>query len=810
MKHSIVFLVIFTLLTNCENENNGSSTLLDFIPENSLVIVKSKSIENLATAINSNTLLSEALNYKSLKALNEQLQILKHLKTNNEFLICFTKNTKKDLDFTFITKVREGLFDIDSIPNLISESFQSKKLSITKTTVDDLVLFNTIKDSVFIASNALSIIETISSKKAMDSELKTLFKTSSKEKSLSLILNLKEQQIKPLFFNEEALNKMPFSNYLMIDIDIAQNNIVFNGITKATDSMHSLINVFKNTTPQENKMSSITPIDANYMLSYSYNNFNTLNQNIQKLGVRDTLISSPILNNSIEVGVIQIDNQQAIVLHSIDASLTQENLESPELIESFRDINIYPFQNAKVFKHVLYPLLNYETASFYAVVDDFFVFSDKVDFLKVIISNYLNKTTLSESTYYKNLMLDMSDASSIFIFNNADNLNSNLNGNFNEALNLKIDSYKASALQFIYDTDFAHVNGVLKTYKSRGLTNSVSEDINISLDAELLSAPQIISNHTNNQKDIVVQDVNNNLYLISNQGKIFWKKQLEGKVLGQIEQIDIYKNGRLQLVFATQHRVYVLDRNGNNVSPFPLKFNDNITQPLSVFDYDNNKNYRLLVTQGKSLLMYDKAGKSVKGFNYKKETPDITSQPKHFRIGNKDYIVFSQGKSMKILDRVGNSRVKSKENISFSNNGIFLYNNRFTTTTSKGDLIQIDQNGKSFSTNLNLDEKHFITCTSKTLVTLSENHLTIKSNSIDLDYGDYTAPEIFYINNKIYVTTTDLQAKKIYIFDSLGKPIANFPIYGNSAIALGNIDKDQNIEVVTKGDDKSIIIYKIN
>jgi hypothetical protein len=172
--------------------------------------------------------------------------------------------------------------------------------------------------------------------------------------------------------------------------------------------------------------------------------------------------------------------------------------------------------------------------------------------------------------------------------------------------------------------------------------------------------------------------------------------------------------------------------------------------------------------------------------------------------------VFSQGKSMKILDRVGNSRVKSKENISFSNNGIFLYNNRFTTTTSKGDLIQIDQNGKSFSTNLNLDEKHFITCTSKTLVTLSENHLTIKSNSIDLDYGDYTAPEIFYINNKIYVTTTDLQAKKIYIFDSLGKPIANFPIYGNSAIALGNIDKDQNLEVVTKGDDKSIIIYKIN
>ena len=96
------------------------------------------------------------------------------------------------------------------------------------------------------------------------------------------------------------------------------------------------------------------------------------------------------------------------------------------------------------------------------------------------------------------------------------------------------------------------------------------------------------------------------------------------------------------------------------------------------------------------------------------------------------------------------------------------------------------------------------------MVTLTENKLNIKSRSVELDYGDYTAPQIFYINDKIYVTTTDLQAKKIYLFDSLGKPIANFPIYGNSAIALGNIDKDNNLEVITKGDDQSIIVYEIN
>jgi hypothetical protein len=444
------------------------------------------------------------------------------------------------------------------------------------------------------------------------------------------------------------------------------------------------------------------------------------------------------------------------------------------------------------------------------VLDDFFVFSDSMDFLKSIISNYQNKTTLSESSYFKNMMTDLSDASSIFIYNNASSLNSTLNSNFSELLSLKLDAYNASAIQFIYDTDYAHVNAAFKTFKSRGTANSVSDEFDISFESTLLSEPQIVSNHTNNQKDIIVQDINNNLYLISNQGKVFWKKQLEGKVLGLIEQMDIYKNGRLQLVFATPHRVYVLDRNGKDVTPFPLRFNDEITQPLSLFDYDNNKNYRLLVTQGSSLLMYDQNGKSVNGFNFNKDSNKISSQPKHFRIGKKDFIVFSQGNTLKILDRTGKPRINVKNQIQFSKNGIYLYNNNFITTTDKGNLVQVNQNGQLSSLNLNLNSNHFITSTSKTLVTLSENRLKIRSNTVELDFGDYTAPQIFYINDKIYVTTTDLQAKKIYLFDSLGKPIANFPIYGNSAIALGNIDKDNNLEVITKGDDNSIIVYEIN
>ena len=37
-----------------------------------------------------------------------------------------------------------------------------------------------------------------------------------------------------------------------------------------------------------------------------------------------------------------------------------------------------------------------------------------------------------------------------------------------------------------------------------------------------MNAPQFVKNHITKQKEIVVQDINNNLYLISNKGKIIW------------------------------------------------------------------------------------------------------------------------------------------------------------------------------------------------------------------------------------------------------------------------------------------------
>ncbi|WCO01035.1 ribonuclease HII [Psychroserpens ponticola] len=808
---NIWLLIVFCILTlGCRSDKKTASDIFSYIPENSSIIIKTNSLESLKSAVNNNTLINELLNYPQIQDLNKKLKPITFLKPESECFITLSKDQNDSLEISFITNYKSSVFEIDSIPNLTSETFTSKNKSISKLEINNSIFYTSITDSILFISNRLKLVEASFNQKELDLETQNLLNVLNKNKSVSVLINLKHNTFKPLNFKDSKLNASQISNYLFLEGDISQNDIHLNGITKATDSTKSLINIFKNTIPQENKIARVIPFDSDYFLSFTFSDIKIFEEQLSKFNSADSLTQDlHLFETIIEAGFFEKDNKRAIILQSIDATTTLENL-TQNSNSTYRSIAIYNWDNAQLTSKLFSPLIPETTISYYANIEDFFILTEDIDFLETIIANVQNNTTLAETDRFKDMMLNLSDESSLFVYANEKDLNTIMDLNFNADKNLNLKAYKTSAIQYIYDTDFAHVNALFKTNKSRVRNNAIIEDINITIDASLLNEPQLVNNHTNNQKDIAVQDINNNLYLISNQGKIYWKKQLDGKILGKIEQIDMYKNGRLQLAFATSSKLYVLDRNGKDASPFPLQFNDKITQPLSVFDYDKKRNYRLMVTQGKNILMYDQRGKIVSGFTYKAAKNNIKTQPKHFRVSRKDYIVFADGNTMEVLDRVGKRRVRVKENIDYSDNEIFLYKNNFTTSNSSGELLEVNQKGNVTHKNLNLSEKHSITTTSKTLVTLSDNKLTIKTKTINLDFGDYTAPKIFYINDKIYVTVTDLQAKKVYVFDSQAKPINNFPIYGNSSIEMDDIDNDKSIEVIVKGDDNSIIIYEIN
>lgn len=803
--------LLYLFIYSCTNKNTNHTKLFHFIPEHTSVILKVSSVERLNNSIDNSHFLESISKIKSYEDLKLKLESLQLIKPESNLFITFNKDDQDSLQYAFITKYSTQLFVRDSLKNYMEEVLTYNKKSMIKSTFNNHVFYSAVIDSTFFASSSKELVERAFNFKNTNTDLEKIFNTTSDDKTTSLIIKSDENPFITSFFPENKLPFKTFSEYIAVDVDIDKDELIVNGITQANDSL-SFINVFKQTIAQENQLQQITPMNADGFLSFTFKNYENFRSNLVKFNKVDTLKNStPLFDNIIEVGIIYNADKRAIVLNSLDANSTEDALISEQTtIETFRQVDIYSFSNPDLFKRSFSPLITFKDATKYCILDHFFVFGNDLEMLQNIISNYQNKTTLDEQSYFNDIEEQLSNASSLLVVYNPSLLKAVLKENFNDTASLPLDNYKVSALQFIYDSNFAHVNGIIKKSRIKAVLNSISEEFNIKLENDLLNTPQFVTNHLNKQKDIVVQDIKNNLYLISNSGKIRWKKQLDGPVLGTIEQIDIYKNGRLQLAFATPHSVYLIDRNGNNVSPYPGKFKDAITQPLSVFDYDKNKNYRLLVTQGKNLLMYDRNLKPVNGFIFKSANNTLINQPQHFRIGNKDYIVFNTENTMYLLDRTGKTRVSPKTSTSFSNESIFLYKNKFTTTSPSGHLITIDSKGNSVSQNLNLSQQHHLETSNKTLVTLSENKLVIKGNAYELDYGIYSKPKLFYLQDKIYVTVTDLQTQKIYLFDSNAQLLPNFPVYGNSAISLDNIDSDRDLEFVTKGDRNAVILYQIN
>mgnify|MGYP007000208671 CR=1 len=95
--------------------------------------------------------------------------------------------------------------------------------------------------------------------------------------------------------------------------------------------------------------------------------------------------------------------------------------------------------------------------------------------------------------------------------------------------------------------------------------------------------------------------------------------------------------GRLQLVFRTADRLYLLDRNGNEVKELSFEiYSSDIENPISIFDYEKNRNYRFLILEDNKIKMFDSSGKIVSGFKPNTFNSRIIKPPTHIRIDNKD------------------------------------------------------------------------------------------------------------------------------------------------------------------------------
>ena len=405
---------------------------------------------------------------------------------------------------------------------------------------------------------------------------------------------------------------------------------------------------------------------------------------------------------------------------------------------------------------------------------------NKMTYINGVIDNFYSENDNSKA--YK-LLDDIKNSEIDFEINFDDNILTDFQAisastvnstNFFDFENIKSDVESFKLFQLNFGNEVGNINGIISTEKKEVKEIEDPNLFKVSFSDPIIVGPFIVKNHITQNEEIIVQDINNILYLIDSSGKIAWSKQIDEKILNKVFQVDSYKNGRLQYIFSSETQLYMLDRQGRDVGKFPLKFNDKITLPISVFDYDKNKNYRICITQGNELFMFDSKGTFVNGFKYKKQDQIITS-PKHFRIQNKDLIVFKTESKFNIINRRGEIRIKLKSDIKFSSDNIYSYQNNLISTSINNEILKIDLKGNISKIKEDDSNRIFIVSNKDYISYLINNSIKTPKNKIDLEFGKYSDLILHENKKNIFICVYNEQSKKLYIFDEKLIPISNFP-----------------------------------
>ena len=552
-------------------------------------------------------------------------------------------------------------------------------------------------------------------------------------------------------------------------------------------------------------------MNATGFLSLSFSDFEEFQKNRLQQNFTASSPLKTIFRYSKEVGAIEMENGALVydmvssnVMRTLDSLTTMTQQET-----SFRNQTIYSFEPTNVFADFS-PLLSNHKFSVFTVYDSHFLFAKNQEVLEDILVNIDNRSVLSESSSFQNAINKMSSSAHMVWGGQLDAIVSKLEKSASDEFvsnlkNFETENYSSILMQATQEDNFAFVNGILSKNQSQINSTEAVQVKRIKLEHTITSDPEFFINWRTRQKDIAVQDETNTLHLIAKDGKTIWKKTLDSRIVGDIHTFDIYRNTRLQMAFTTQNKLYVIDKDGNNVDPFPLDFNDFITEGLEIFDYDKNGKYRFVIVQNDEVLMFNKEGKLVKGFDYKPQG-SIVRTPKHIRIGRKDYILVENNLGLQILSRTGNIRVSPIPKTTTSGNPWGMHKSGFVGTNQEGNLVQIAESGKVKMTEMDLLENHFITVSPKHVVTFSENKLAINGVSKTLDYGLYLPPQIHERGNRTYFSIVDQQASKVYLFDEQAELVSGFPVFGNAQIDI-DLEKPGEIQLITKGDDNAVLIY---
>ena len=452
---------------------------------------------------------------------------------------------------------------------------------------------------------------------------------------------------------------------------------------------------------------------------------------------------------------------------------------------------------------------------------------------RLLYDNLLNKT-LSNDLLYRDFESSLPSRSGYYFYCVPSRILEYLSGFLNEDITNALKQNRASLnkLQAV-GYQLASSNGMIYnsmsvSFKEKEREESTTEWETL-LDTIAAIKPFFFTNHTTGAREIFIQDLNNNTYLINAAGRVLWKVPVRERITGSVYMIDYFRNGKYQLLFSGKNYLHILDRNGNYVERYPVKLRSPSTNSLALFDYDNSRNYRLFISgEDKSIYSYEINGSAVRGWKPFRTSGVVNTEINYFKVSGKDYLVASDEFSIYFLDRTGNKRLSIKETVTRAKGSAMRLNPgsepSVICSSPDGTVQHIYFNGdvkkfslKSFSSDHSFDffdvdgdgfgEYIFI---EKGILYLYDHD---KKELFTRDFGsEATGGPISFIfsSSERKIGVFDGNKKLIYLIEKNGETAKGFPLRGASMFSIGKLSDKSGWHLIVGGSDRFLYNYKLD
>jgi hypothetical protein len=601
------------------------------------------------------------------------------------------------------------------------------------------------------------------------------------------------------------------NGWALLDVLPEGNTLVMNGYAMAADST-SAWRPLKYQLPVKNSVVNILPSDTRYMHHLGMSDYASYWQSFrdsEKVAAFNKKYNTDVENKLLaflsevsfnKFGKTQREvfvgrmNDPSAVIKFMERLASKTGVASSQTCQGY---TLYDLGKSSFIPDVFGEDFISMKRCCYAIVDQYLVMAPNMETIQEVIAGYRSGRTLDLNEGFRMFQQKMLESANVTFF--------------------EVKSDSKEAVQLASSKDLVYTNVCISWETEVKSENNIRWKAN--LDAPLQGKPYIVEDKGSSNNNVVAFDRQNMMYLIDSNGAILWKKQLDEAPMSEVFTVDCHNDGRLQFLFNTAHTIQLIDRDGHNFAGYPIRLPFEASNGLSVFDYNDNRDYRILLC-GTDRLVYNFTiqGEEVEGWNRHRAEDQVRQPVRHIVADTKDYLIVSDvSGGVRILDRQGRIRIplstdmqKSPQadiytNATNSRKGLFL------TSDKEGKLLYVAADGALNRTDFGTySEKHFFLYEDfngdqdPDFIYLDGNELHVfdrfKTELFNhhFDVEITTKPVFFRISrNKRLLGVVSEKAREITLIDRKGKMIVNSGLVGETPFAVGSLHNDQEINLIT-------------